>query len=103
MDCLLCKEQITQDDPWTIPLYNLDGSPHNSHRECMQREVMGGIGHLIAHPYWCEQLHDPDAGLSRRHSALMVDMLVRLLNVDEVLKRYPDAHTEVATPIEVAE
>jgi hypothetical protein len=58
--CQLCGELL--DDP-DLNAY---------HRECGLREVLGGIGHNIAHEYWCLQKHDPDAGYTYRESAQMV-------------------------------
>lgn len=52
-----------------------------AHRECLLREVTGGIGHLIAHDYWCNVRADPDAGLTRRQSALLVDLYVALVGL----------------------
>lgn len=49
---------------------------HGMHRECTLRNVLGGIGHVLAHDYWCLQRHDPDAGLDYRTSALLVDLYV---------------------------
>jgi hypothetical protein len=75
-DCLLCHEPLTPRDDETI------------HRECSLRSVMGGIGHLIAHDYWCgEPRHDPDAGLTYRQSALLVDEFVAVVGVDEAARR----------------
>ena len=51
------------------------------HRECFLRETIGGIGHLIAHEYWCSQRSDPDAGLTYRQSALLTDLYVALVGV----------------------
>jgi hypothetical protein len=76
MTCPICDEAI--DSPDTIVLYTEDG-PRPSHRECMLREVMGGIGHHLGHEYWCTQRDDPDAGLTRRQSAVMVAKLLELL------------------------
>jgi hypothetical protein len=42
---------------------------------------MGGIGHLIAHAYWCFERGDPDAGLTYRQSALLVDTYVTAVGV----------------------
>lgn len=42
------------------------------HRECSLRSVLGGIGHLTNHIKWCSEMHDPDAGLGYRESALQV-------------------------------
>lgn len=44
----------------------------NGHRECGVRCVVGGIGHLTNHEYWCKLKGDPDAGMSYRESAIMV-------------------------------
>ena len=65
--CVLCREPITLREQ-TRPI----GTPHGMrkmHTECSLREVMGGIGHLIAHQHWCVERHDPDAGLTYRQSA----------------------------------
>ncbi len=69
--CVLCTE------PVDIAEYYLrmgDGEP--VHRECMLRNVMGGIGHLENHEHWCLVMHDPDAGRTYRQSALEVDQWV---------------------------
>jgi hypothetical protein len=42
------------------------------HRECSLRAVIGGIGHLEDHHYWCQHQHDPDGGRTYRQSALEV-------------------------------
>jgi hypothetical protein len=62
-----------------------------AHRSCMLREVIGGIGHLIAHDYWCVQHHDPDAGLTRRQSALLVDVYVATVGTEPA----EPAHAEI--------
>lgn len=54
------------------------------HRECFLRDGMGGIGHLLAHEYWCSQRGDPDAGLTYRQSALLVDAWVQAVGYPEV-------------------
>jgi hypothetical protein len=64
MVCHLCGEFIEPHEqlgPTFMPF----------HRECGIREVLGGIGHLIDHPYWCVTMGDPDGGLSYRESARM--------------------------------
>lgn len=53
----------------------------NAHRECMLRSAVGGIGHLIAHDWWCDIKHDPDAGLTYRQSALLVDEYVAVVGI----------------------
>lgn len=42
------------------------------HPECGVRSALGGIGHILDHPYWCRERKDPDMGLSYRESALRV-------------------------------
>lgn len=79
--CVLCDEAINfLSDAWT-PL----NAAQYAHHECGLREVMGGIGHLIAHEYWCPR--DTDAGLTRRQSAQMVAALVDILGVEAVVER----------------
>lgn len=73
--CPLCQERVDPDLD-NVPI----GTEHGvraAHRECMLRTVMGGIGHLTNHAYWCSMMHDPDMGMSRRESAVMVDHWVR--------------------------
>lgn len=81
MDCVLCEEDMG----------SARSSNANSmapmHRECSLREVLGGIGHLVAHEYWCTQRHDPDAGLTYRQSALIVDAWVHVMGVEEAAAR----------------
>jgi hypothetical protein len=67
--CLYCEERIGKWDP-TVPVGTEEGR-RLTHRECSLREVTGGIGHLIAHEYWCRK-GDPDAGLTRHQSSLLV-------------------------------
>ena len=63
--CLMCHEPVWGDAAQD-PVYTEDG-PRIVHWQCMLREVTGGIGHLIAHYYWCgAPRHDPDAGLTYR-------------------------------------
>jgi hypothetical protein len=50
--------------------------------------VLGGIGHHIAHEWWCEIHHDPDAGFTRHESALMVAFMYELLG-DAMMARDP--------------
>lgn len=80
MNCELCGE--------AIPPFETIRS-ERFHRECQLREVSGGIGHHIAHPYWCLQMHDPDGGLTRRQSALLVDEYIALVGVEVATRRWP--------------
>lgn len=51
--------------------------PRDQHPECGLRSVVGGIGHLTDHGYWCIGMGDPDMGLSYRESALRVAVWVK--------------------------
>ena len=83
-DCVFCDEPVrgnaSRDPVWT------EEGPRMVHIECSLREVMGGIGHLIAHEYWCTQEHDPDAGLTRRQSALLVAEYVKVVGVENAVR-----------------
>lgn len=74
----MCDEPIDDDDLSPTVLHTPEG-PKNTHRTCMLREVTGGIGHHIAHEYWCTLCGDPDAGLTRRQSALLVDAYIKIV------------------------
>jgi hypothetical protein len=78
MDCPLCDEPVGSDRGEQATLYTEDG-PRQTHRVCMLREVMGGIGHLIAHDYWCTERGDPDGGLTRYQSARLADTYFRVV------------------------
>jgi hypothetical protein len=56
--------------------------PLVAHRECLLRSALGGIGHLIDHEHFCRVKHDPDAGMTYRESAKLVDVWVQLKGVD---------------------
>jgi hypothetical protein len=79
-NCPMCGEAIV--DTTTTPLFTPDG-PRRAHTVCMVREVLGGIGHLIAHDYWCTQRDDPDAGMTKYQSAQLVDAYVRAVGVPD--------------------
>lgn len=68
--CQICGEGM--DKPFVR-----DGVRYRSHRECLLRSVLGGIGHLTDHEFWCNQMHDPDGGKTCRESALLVDQWVQ--------------------------
>ena len=82
MTCIMCDEPIGKFDAWA-PL----NTQQYAHHECSLRMVLGGIGHQLAHEYWCKEQHDPDAGLTYRQSARMVQSLVDVLGLDEVTRR----------------
>ena len=66
--CVLCDEPMA-DEPSVSIIQPM-------HRACSLRSVTGGIGHHLDHEHFCKTLHDPDAGLDYRTSALLVDELV---------------------------
>jgi hypothetical protein len=76
MICSLCEE----------PMGNESSANNNPvapmHRVCALRSVMGGIGHLIAHEYWCLQQGDPDAGLTWHQSARLVEHYIQVMGVE---------------------
>lgn len=85
--CLICDRPISQGEQTPDPIYDgRDGSARFAHRACMVREVLGGIGHHIAHDYWCVDRGDPDAGLDRWQSAQLVELYVRLVGVRTALE-----------------
>lgn len=71
----MCHEGVHARDDTRL-IFNEQGVQVQAHRECLLREVMGGIGHLIAHDHWCTEKQDPDAGLTYRQSAKLVDAYV---------------------------
>lgn len=80
-ECAVCNEPIDVNDEYALrTIYNMKG-PQPAHRVCLLREVVGGIGHLIAHEYWCQMKHDPDAGLTRYQSARLVDAYCTVMGV----------------------
>jgi hypothetical protein len=83
-ECLMCGEPVVGDG---VPIHTLEGLRTN-HRECALREVLGGIGHHIAHEWWCEIHHDPDAGFTVHESALMVAFMYELMG-DAMMARDP--------------
>ena len=80
--CPLCDEPV-HGEAAAQPLYTEDG-PRAVHWQCMLRSVLGGIGHLVAHDWWCVQQHDPDAGLTYRQSSLLAAAWVRTVGAEGV-------------------
>jgi hypothetical protein len=76
MICELCGEEILAHH------VQAGVSPMVAHRECSLRCVLGGIGHLMDHAHFCGEMRDPDAGLSYRHSALLVDTWVHVMGIE---------------------
>lgn len=70
-NCELCGEHIIPGDQGSF-IGKVDGGLGPVHKECSLRSVLGGIGHLDHHNYWCVKNHDPDGGFSYRESALQV-------------------------------
>lgn len=75
--CPMCQEPAVRD---TRSIYTEQGQLQ-AHRACLLRDVLGGIGHLIAHEYWCLQHNDPDAGLTYRQSARLVDAYSEIVGI----------------------
>jgi hypothetical protein len=71
---MLCSETITEGQSGTYVGTTMLQGPDTEpvHKECSFRAVVGGWGHHTNHPYWCNLMHDPDGGLSRRESSLRV-------------------------------
>lgn len=97
--CIYCDEPCDQNPDRTVGTMM---GPRYFHPECALREVLGGIGHQIAHDYWCTQMHDPDGGMSRHQSALMVAFMYEMMGDDLVTRSYASARDggEVAPLVE---
>lgn len=85
--CPLCGETV--DRGAQCQAIGTPEGPRFAHRECLLREVLGGIGHLTDHVRWCGGEHDPDGGRTRRESALAVDAWVHEHGV-EAAARAPE-------------
>lgn len=83
--CALCAPPGEQLDRLSIDRLSID-----MHRECQLRAALGGIGHIVAHPYWCGERKDPDGGLTYRQSALLVDAWVHVMGVESTVQREHD-------------
>jgi hypothetical protein len=72
--CGLCGEVLVDGDSGVMQAFvsGEEVTARPVHKECQFRAVVGGWGHHENHPYWCNLMHDPDGGLSRRRSSLMV-------------------------------
>ena len=84
--CLFCNEEVDDSDTAAFPVGTPEG-PREAHRQCLLRSSIGGIGHLLAHKYWCGEMGDPDAGLTYRQSALMVQRWVEIVGIEETVTR----------------
>jgi hypothetical protein len=91
-NCVLCTEPVDPDDD-TRPIGTEDGM-RQAHRECLLRSVLGGIGHLTDHFYWCIQMHDPDGGCTYRQSALECDAWVRRHGITAAIESKPPTEGE---------
>jgi hypothetical protein len=69
-ECIFCETPIEPTDQGSFIGSLEDLIP--AHKECSLRSVMGGIGHLRDHFFWCRDKGDPDGGLGYRESALQV-------------------------------
>jgi hypothetical protein len=79
--CVLCGRIVEPGERTAHSIRDVNGALTWPHAACMLREVVGGIGHLIAHAYWCDFRHDPDAGLERWQSAQLVELYVHLVGI----------------------
>jgi hypothetical protein len=75
-ECVLCGEEIAEGDELAAGTWIHEGRYCKAHRECALRNVIGGIGHLRDHYFWCKKMGDPDGGMSYRQSAIEVDAWV---------------------------
>lgn len=69
--CASCGEPIEEDSQGSFLVNGHDPALPRflpQHRECSLRVVLGGIGHLEDHDFWCGVMHDPDGGRTRRQS-----------------------------------
>jgi hypothetical protein len=81
--CVFCDEELDGTDSSPDLIGTAEG-PRGAHRQCMIRSARGGIGHLVAHEYWCGQHNDPDAGLTFRQSALLVATWIDVVGINPV-------------------
>lgn len=84
--CPHCTERIYQGEPRSRVIVWGDAGGVRPHFECGLREVLGGIGHLIDHGYWCDEVGDPDMGLSYRESAARVAEYVSQHGVEAAIR-----------------
>lgn len=92
MTCGLCDEVILVGEPAReMPFIRADGTAKLTwvHNDCVLRSVVGGIGHLEDHDYWCKQMGDPDGGRSSRQSAIEVAAWVREKGIESVHNHIP--------------
>lgn len=82
-ECPLCQTEVDENDEVGAVSVHVDFTDPKfpvtmraAHRECLLRSVVGGIGHLRDHRYWCEIMNDPDGGMTYRESALQVALWV---------------------------
>jgi hypothetical protein len=68
--CFMCEVPIKEGDQGSFIFAENGAEP--IHKECSLRSVLGGIGHLTDHTFWCTRMGDPDGGKSYRASALAV-------------------------------
>jgi hypothetical protein len=86
--CVLCEEPIAATDSGTLVaardhVTDVWG-PEPVHRECSLREVLGGAGHLATAPHQPGACN-PDGGLTRRQSALLVQRWVDRMGAERIL------------------
>lgn len=105
--CLLCDVPIVAGDGGTLMAARDETSgcwvPGPVHRECSLREVLGGAGHLAAAPH-SPGTCNPDGGLPRYRSALLVQSWVDRMGLEKVLRagQYKRVRDQLQHEIEVA-
>lgn len=94
LDCLLCGEPTRGAlDARIMPYVAAgdDGAPSTTFRWCHSicglRDVIGGIGHLRDHEYWCNKMGDPDGGMTRHESALAVSAWIAEHGIAATIER----------------
>jgi len=75
--CVLCNEPGP--DLYRGTEVNSPEGVRHAHAACLLRMAIGGIGHLIAHNYWCVQKGDPDAGLTYYQSAKLAAEYINMI------------------------
>jgi hypothetical protein len=65
--CMSCLAHFEEGDQGLVYVTGF-----HQHKECGLRSVMGGIGHLVDHAYYCHGELGTDAGLPYRVSAQLV-------------------------------
>lgn len=74
-ECPLCGTEVEFGqlaNPLGVVLSDGRVGTKMAHQECVLRSVVGGIGHILDHEFWCLTIGDTDMELGYRESALRV-------------------------------